>query len=205
MRKIEVIILLTLVLYSVSLAQGPPHELREGDLTVLDTGTRLRWVKSPSQFGKMTWNDACVFVENLECDGFTDWRLPSGLNLDGSLCDTNQPGVSGCPETEMGHLRNSHMEGGEVPPFESVSVGYLTYWTANEYPPDTTKAMAYTFAGDIQFPMGKDLAEAFVWPVRDEKLTWIYKPFVGWIILFMITITVVSCLGYYLATRSKRA
>lgn len=52
--------------------------------------------------GRMNWGDAVSWADSLSYGGYSDWRLPSGFNADGSgPCQ----GI-GCSGSEMGHLFN---------------------------------------------------------------------------------------------------
>ena len=202
MRNIVITALPTLVLYSVSLAQGPPHELRDMGQTVLDTGTRLQWVKDPSVFNAMTWDNARDFVENLEFAGHSDWRLPSGLNPDGSLCNSQLSGAN-CRETELGHLYFFHyldeQPPGEMSPFENFKG--KQYWTATEFPDDPTKAMSQDFIDGGNNPWSKS-ASLSIWPVRNAQVRWFHHPILGWILLFFIIAAIASFAVVHLVRRS---
>jgi hypothetical protein len=53
-----------------------PSYTDNGDGTVTDDNTRLMWQKVPYE-GKMSYDEAVEYVENLELGGYTDWRLPT--------------------------------------------------------------------------------------------------------------------------------
>jgi hypothetical protein len=58
--------------------------------TVYDRKTALTWQKAEA--GKMTWDAAISYCENLEWAGFDDWRLPSATELKSSYrVQTNFP------------------------------------------------------------------------------------------------------------------
>ena len=60
------------------------HWVAYDDGTVVDTKLGLMW---PSESGKtMKWDDAKAYCENYEGSGYTDWRLPNGVELE-SLYD----------------------------------------------------------------------------------------------------------------------
>ena len=50
-----------------------------GDGTVTDNITGLEWQKTDG--GEMTWENAGSYCENLLLGGFSDWRLPTGIEL----------------------------------------------------------------------------------------------------------------------------
>ena len=50
-----------------------------GDGTITDNNTLLMWQKTDG--GEMTIENAATFCDNLALAGFTDWRLPTGIEL----------------------------------------------------------------------------------------------------------------------------
>ncbi len=50
-----------------------------GDGTVTDNNTRLVWQKTDG--GEMTFENAATYCDNLTLAGYTDWRLPTGIEL----------------------------------------------------------------------------------------------------------------------------
>ncbi len=51
-----------------------------GDGTTFDENTGLTWVTIPTD-GKMTWDEAVEYCENLTLGGYDDWRLPTAEEL----------------------------------------------------------------------------------------------------------------------------
>jgi hypothetical protein len=49
--------------------------------------------------GKMGWANANAWADSLTTGGFTDWRLPTALNANGSVCQAYN-----CSGSEVGHL-----------------------------------------------------------------------------------------------------
>lgn len=47
-----------------------------GNGTITDVNTELMWQQTPPIEG-MTWAEAKEYCENLECGGYSDWRLPT--------------------------------------------------------------------------------------------------------------------------------
>lgn len=74
---------------------GLPNEATysdEGDGTVLDEVTGLRWEKdAPSDQG--SWDDALAYCEGLSLGGWNDWRLPTRVEIT-SVLDYSKPGWS---------------------------------------------------------------------------------------------------------------
>ena len=50
-----------------------------GDGTVTDNNTRLVWQKLDG--GEMTYEKAVAYCDSLTLAGYTDWRLPTGIEL----------------------------------------------------------------------------------------------------------------------------
>ena len=74
---------------------------------IYDTDLGLTWMQdanyiqtsgAANQF-MMNFADAEKWVTDLVYQGYSDWRLPSGVPRDGKPC-----GPYGCEQTEMGHL-----------------------------------------------------------------------------------------------------
>jgi len=59
-----------------------------GDGTVTDTSTGLRWQQAGSS-NTQTWEQALAYCESLNLGGYTDWRLPTSKELQ-SLVDYNR-------------------------------------------------------------------------------------------------------------------
>ncbi|OON97953.1 MAG: hypothetical protein ATN36_02020 [Epulopiscium sp. Nele67-Bin005] len=51
-----------------------------GDGTISDNNTGLMWQEIPID-SKMTWSQAMEYCESLELGGYTDWRLPTAVEL----------------------------------------------------------------------------------------------------------------------------
>ena len=60
-------------------AINPPSLTDNADGTVSDNNTGLMWQKADG--GEMTWENAATYCSNLTLAGFTDWRLPTSLEL----------------------------------------------------------------------------------------------------------------------------
>ena len=56
-----------------------PSFTDNGDGTVTDNNTGLMWQKMDG--GEMTFENAGAYCENLSLGGYTDWRLPTGIEL----------------------------------------------------------------------------------------------------------------------------
>lgn len=58
---------------------NPPSFTDNGDGTVTDNNTGLMWQKNDG--GEMTFENAVNYCKNLSLAGYTDWRLPAGIEL----------------------------------------------------------------------------------------------------------------------------
>ena len=58
---------------------NPPTFTDNGDGTITDNNTGLMWQKTDG--GEMTWENAKTYCNNLALAGYTDWRLPAGIEL----------------------------------------------------------------------------------------------------------------------------
>lgn len=58
---------------------NPPSLKDNGDGTITDYNTGLMWQKEDG--GEMTYEDALIYCKNVKLGGFTDWRLPTGIEL----------------------------------------------------------------------------------------------------------------------------
>jgi len=135
-----------------------------GDGTITDPSSGLMWLKNANQAGTtMDWETANNWAENLVFAGYNDWRLPSGENPDGSVCNSRPSGVN-CTQTEFWTLwEGYHINVLGQDPFENI--GYRNYWTSTEWPANTDNAMAQDLEdwGQNDFPKTRPF---YAWAVR---------------------------------------
>ena len=102
--------------------------------------------------GLITWTTATtVWAPSLTVDGFTDWRLPSAFNQDGSgPCGP----AFNCMGSEMGHLFYDELGGTAVSSilasgdpdlalFSNIQAD--VYWSGTEFAPDPRNAWFFGF------------------------------------------------------------
>ena len=64
--------------------------------TITDKATGLMWAKYDSGKG-MTWEAALKYTDNLELDGYKDWRLPNAKELQSIVDYTRSPDTTSSP------------------------------------------------------------------------------------------------------------
>ena len=70
-----------------------PDLVDHGDGTVTHENSCLMWLEDTSQAGvTMNWENAAAWARDLDFAGYTDWRLPTGRNPDGTVCDSGASG-----------------------------------------------------------------------------------------------------------------
>lgn len=108
-------VLFLILFSSISLSANATLLSRLNGLAVYDTDSNLTWLADanagrgtiydndpydlPTSDGQMTWTNATAWTECLNVGGFTDWRLPSALNPDGSA-----PCFGYCDDSELSYL-----------------------------------------------------------------------------------------------------
>ena len=96
-----------------------------GNGTVTDKATGLMWTKADS--GKtMNWRQALKWAEDLDCGGFSDWRLPNAKELQSIVDYARCPDVTGSaaldPIFEITAMTN-----------EAGQKDYAFYWTSTSH------------------------------------------------------------------------
>jgi hypothetical protein len=134
-------------------ASPSPRFTDNGDGTVTDNLTGLMWAKAATlNQGRMTWNDAIDYVNNLTLglDGYgtsnTNWRLPNVKEYQSLIDFSNYK-----PALPTGH------------PFTIVP--WYGYWSSSTYVNDTTYAwVVFIYNGDVA--SGDKTFTGYVWAVR---------------------------------------
>jgi hypothetical protein len=110
--------------------------------TVVDTLSGLMWQKTSAFTGN--WEDALVYCENTDFDGYEDWRMPNRKELQ-SLIDYAK---SAAPVA-----------------YSAFTVAAESYWTSTTYAKDPTTAWAVNFENGYIGSKGK-VTESKVLAVR---------------------------------------
>lgn len=142
--------------YKMGVSLPSPRYIVNGDGTVTDNMTGLMWTSFsrmplnypnpdyPTSDGRLSWNDAIDYCNDLVWAGYDDWRLPNIRELE-SLCIYN----------ESTALPSGH-------PF-SGGLG-LFYWTSNTNTASPSLAIRLRRSGTQDHHYKVDLEN--VWPVR---------------------------------------
>ena len=147
-------------------AHAQLHDNVDGTVTDLLTG--LMWLKNANLTGtEMTQAQATAWAANLVYAGYDDWRLPSGANPDGTVCNSRPTGAN-CTRTEFAGLYFTygiHVFAPGV--FENIQ--YRNYWTQTTLPADPSRGMAQDFddGGQNDFPATD---QYWAWAVRDAGI-----------------------------------
>lgn len=124
--------------------------LQFSDNVVIDTRSGLMWAKNANLPGKcVNWENANIFVSNLEYSGYKDWRLPTNEEL------------------------NSIAKYGGSSPYEGLNnigfnnVQYDYYWSSSRSE-NTNRAWVYGMDDPNKYEFRK-FRRYCVWPVRYIK------------------------------------
>ena len=105
-----------------------------GDGTVTDEATGLMWMKVDSgkltagsgKNGKLNWQDALYWAENLEYAGYSDWRLPNVKELQSIVDYTRSPATTNSAAIDPVFETTSFIA-------ESNQRDYPCYWTGTTH------------------------------------------------------------------------
>lgn len=136
------------------------------------TLTAADFTKSGGSYtGRMTWWGAWAWADQLEYQGYDDWRLPTALNQDDSGPDSGD-NVTG---SELGHLFYDELGGtagssiltSDDPDLALFGNIYRDYWSSTEYAPDSSNAWYFCFHAGPQDYIYKSYPYNTAWAVRD--------------------------------------
>ena len=125
LRTIFIVAIITMIGATVGVAAEDGRFIVKSSETVLDTKTNLMWAAKDNG-DNITWSDAKSYCENYRGGGYTDWRMPRGVELPG-LYDENksymaEPSKHNVHLTELIKLSNS------CPWSSELSRGSATYF-----------------------------------------------------------------------------
>jgi hypothetical protein len=166
---------------------------------IYDTDLNITWLQDANYSqtsgyaaqNMMNWSDAKTWAANLVYGGYSDWRLPTALNQDGTgPCG---PGGYGCTGSEMGHLFYIELGGTaahsvyssgdpDLALFPNIQLGTY-YWSNTEYAPAAGAAWSFYFGdgGGIQTAWDKTYL-MHTWVVRDGDVPAVPVPAAAWLL-----------------------
>jgi hypothetical protein len=118
-----------------STGYGSNRFVDNNDGTISDLSTGLMWMKNDSGHlkagdngdGKLDWQQALDWAENLEYAGYTGWRLPNAKELQSIVDYTRSPGITGSPAIDPVFNTTSIIDG-------NGQVNYPYFWTGTTHP-----------------------------------------------------------------------
>jgi hypothetical protein len=128
---------------------------------VTDNLTGLMWTRHANLFGMLKWEAAVSKCSELDCGGYTDWRLPNVRELQ-SLVDYSRFRPALCNTAGTGQWV-------ENDPFTGVRSGY--YWSSTLYANSTDYAWGVGLddGGVYHGRTGDSYYACYAWPVRGGR------------------------------------
>jgi hypothetical protein len=125
--------------------------------------------------GLMHWSTAMAWAADLDYGGYSDWRLPSALNQDGSGPCLG----SNCTDSEMGHLYYTDL--GNLAGGPLTNTGLFTnlqpffYWSGMEFAPNPHYALGFFFNYGFQAAFTVE-SNHYAWAVRPGDVAAVPEP-----------------------------
>lgn len=147
--------------------------------------------------GLMTWPNAVAWASDLSYYDsvrnvtYTDWRLPTTLQLNASCADQHGGAFSSginCTGSEMGHMFYTELGGTAYSSIDTsgdpdlalfTNIQLDGYWSGREY--DATNAWVFNFRYGLQGPDQKILSYG-AWAVRDGDVSAVPAPGAAWLL-----------------------
>lgn len=129
--------------------------------------------------GRMTWDEATIWVDQLEYAGFTDWRLPFTPFIDPTCTLSNDTGNYGsnCINSEMGRLYYIELSSTDQDSNLFTNI-QDTYWSSSSMP----WGEPYDFNFLIgQTAYGSDIRQLYAWAVHDGDIGVVPIPATAWL------------------------
>jgi len=166
---------------------------RLGGLAYYDTEADLTWLADANYAytsgyaapyltyeddGRMTWDQANIWVAGLDVAGVTDWRLPDTLQPDLSCSFQTHAGYSNrynCTGSEMGNMFYNILGGSAYLSITTThnanydlfsNIQGAGYWSGTEYEPDTSYAWYFGMYNGHQSILVKSI-DGYAWAVHD--------------------------------------
>ncbi len=121
-----------------------------GDGTVTDTRTNLRWTKNANPLGELTWHDAMSRCSSFYVTGISGWRGIGGWRL---------PRIDELTGLSTALIRGEH-------PFTGVQSS--SYWSSTSHEGSTDRAWTAAMPSGFAYNSYKT-GTLLVWPVRDGQ------------------------------------
>jgi len=134
--------------------------------------------------GRMTWNSAVAWADDLSFGGFDDWRLasmsvagglPTGSGSGASIVDCSTATELSCRDNELGYMFYQNLVGnsgdnliGNQGLFENISV---THWSGTELAPNPVGAFFFVFNNGTPLAGGKQSSALSAWAVRSGDIS----------------------------------
>ncbi|MCP5106827.1 MAG: DUF1566 domain-containing protein [bacterium] len=132
---------------------GENNFVDNGDGTVTDSASGLMWLQYDSghlgagnnRDGKLNWEQAQDWAENLSYAGYSDWRLPNAKELQGIVDYTRSPDTTASPAIDPVFETTSILDGGG-------QVNWPYFWTGTSHLDgnETGRTAVYVAFGEAQ-------------------------------------------------------
>ena len=185
MKILKIISIATALFLSTSANSSLVERL--GGQAYYDTSLNITWLADANYSmtsgydddGRMNWDEALAWADQLVYEGYSDWRLPS----------TNTWCYSfDCASSEMGHL--FYVDFGNVSLVDNTDPEFLLfsnfqahfYWSATDASPDEpTYAWAFDFGNGSQGLGGKSYNYLYALAVYDGDISAVPLPAAAWL------------------------
>lgn len=130
--------------------------------------------------GRMTWGAAAAWADQLVYGGYSDWRLPSAMNRDGSFCNDRHHCTS-----ELGHMYYVNMGADPLSTIKTKSPNFAlftnveigNYWTGTLFPLGASPRWVFwNNTGFQNLNRSPGSLEFFAWAVRTGDVTPVPEP-----------------------------
>ncbi|HRX70191.1 MAG: DUF1566 domain-containing protein [Candidatus Competibacteraceae bacterium] len=151
---------------------------------IYDTVLNITWLQDANYAqtsgydtdGRMTWDEAMAWADQLVYGGYDDWRLPTALNRD----HTGPCSGYNCTDSEMGYMfyKNLGATAGNL-----ISKGTHTanlalfthiqddaYWLGTRYEPIALFAWYFLASSGYQY-LDRRVYKSYAWAVRSGDIT----------------------------------
>ncbi|MBI5096612.1 MAG: DUF1566 domain-containing protein, partial [Nitrospirae bacterium] len=207
MKKLLTFLVMLITLCGISVS-ADAILIDRGNGMIYDTDLDITWLQNANYAktsgydsdGRMTWNEANIWANNLVYGGYRDWRLPTAFNQDGSgPCYGYN-----CTDSEIGHLYYislGNVAGGpltNIGPFINIpydTVRLFSFWTST--PSATTLNNAWEFPFSVGYQYDDSIDRTYYgWAVHDSDVLAIPQlPQTGQTTCYDSTGAVIPCTG----------